>query len=203
MQRLVLSSGVEPYRVEGVNEEEPESPGGPELAPPLEWVPGGPPEEEDPGYIEFPDFVDSIDVVDELKEQGGKLPASVRQWILERDFLRVSVKINLASRRGARGVKEFRMSTRLEGKDPKLTAQVDDVGPKTEWIAPYSGSVDVKVGVGFLGGLIKLLAGGEVPGARGLGRVHLQVGSQGQEGRLWGRPDVGGLGLLRDRGDVP
>jgi hypothetical protein len=115
----------------------------------------------DAGYIAFPDYVDSINIIEEYRRQKRRIPAALAQWRKERDFHRVPVNVKLGRMKESRGAVEFSMTGWIWGPGGTLPPQADDVGPKTEWVnGPVSGKMDLGLSIGAVGSLLKFLASG-------------------------------------------
>ena len=123
-----------------------------------------PVERPDPGYISFDKYIDSVNVVEQFVNETKALSAEMRQWVEERDFHRAALNVKLESINQARGVKRFSVNAELVSSNGKDLAQIDDVAPDTEWVdAPMSAELELDVTIGFLGEVLKFIAGKAIP----------------------------------------
>jgi len=116
----------------------------------------------DPGYIGLPAYIESTNVVRELKARKTALPSNMQQWLGNTDFHRAAFNINLRSVVGhvgaaqlkTRGAKRFEMLVSIEG-DKEKAPQFDDIGPSTAWVkSGWSGKL--KITTDFIGDVLKL-----------------------------------------------
>jgi len=108
--------------------------------------------------INFPDRIDSMNVLTAFKQQGIAIPPALEQLQRDLDFHYFEMNGLVKPLHGAKGVITFRIDASLLPHGHGQ-AQADDVGPHTQWVLG-SKSLDVNVGLNFdsLGQLLKLVA---------------------------------------------